>query len=114
MRNIARAERSRRCSRKNSPTHAKKVTTNSYIGAARIVAGAVFSSREIQPMPSIFRRPSRIAAVLFAIGAVVWLASREIAPPAEERPASDAAKIATPAVPVQRVAGIDAAAERHQ
>ena len=64
-------------------------------------------------MASFFRRPSRIAAILLAIGAVVWIGSRAIEPQAEEHPSAATEKASTQ-VPVQRVAVIDAAAERHQ
>jgi membrane fusion protein, multidrug efflux system len=65
-------------------------------------------------MLSFFRRPSRIAAIVLAIAAVVWMGSRVVAPQAEERPSAQSEKATAPQVPVQRVSVIDAAAERHQ
>jgi multidrug efflux system membrane fusion protein len=63
-------------------------------------------------MASSFFRPSRVVAVLLAVGAVVWIGSRVVAPQAEERPAPKGTT--TTQVPVQRVSVVTANSVSHQ
>jgi multidrug efflux system membrane fusion protein len=65
-------------------------------------------------MASQFFRPSRVIALVLAVGAVVWVGSRVIAPAEESHEVAAATAPTTPKVPVQRVTVISAVAEKHQ